>query len=101
MLRLTICLVVVMTYIYVLCLFGNEVTANLEQVNRSISESSWNVYPLKMQKYLIVMLIISEEPVYIQGFMNTKCTREVLKKVMISWNINNKLLFQITKMYKI
>lgn len=81
MLNLMMPLLIVVTYICVLCLFGDGVTSQLELINYSIKQTSWNVFPLETQKHLIIMLINSQRPVYIQGFMNTKCTREVLAKV--------------------
>lgn len=79
--RLIICVAVVVIYIDVLCIFGGEVTVEFDQTFDSIREISWNEFPLKSQKLLLMMIITGNKPIYIQGFMNTDCTHEMLKKV--------------------
>lgn len=81
-LRLFFCLSMVIIYMLVLCLFGFEVTIKFEGIHESLHMCSWNEFPFEIQKLLPTMLIISRNPEYIQGYFNTKCTREFLNKVL-------------------
>lgn len=81
--QLMVCFSLSMVYVAILCLYGNHVTTEFEAANAAIYNCSWYEYPLEMQKMLKMMLMVSQKPVIIQGHMNTQCTREVLKKVII------------------
>lgn len=81
-LRLGPCLMYVLIYIGFICFFGDEVTSGFNEINNSIYLSSWNECPLKLQKHLPTIMIIAQKPVYIYGYMNTRCTLEVLQKVI-------------------
>lgn len=71
-------------YMAVICFFGDNVTRKFGAIGDTIGECSWYQLPMKMQKELLTMLIIAQKPVYIQGFSNTHCTLEFLKKVLFS-----------------
>lgn len=81
--RLGLCLMYVLVYIGFMCFFGDEVTNGFEVINDSVYQCSWNEFPLELQKLLPTMMIIAQNLVYVHGYMNTKCTREVLQKVNI------------------
>lgn len=77
-------LVTVVIYNCVLCFFGDEATKQFNFIFDSICELSFNEFPLEAQKLMLIMIITSEKPIYIQGFMNTQCTREMLKRVRLN-----------------
>lgn len=81
MLRLFVCLSVVLIYVIVLCLFGYEVTLRFDEINDSIYRCGWTELPLNVQRLLPTMMMISQNPVYIEGYFNDPCTREFLTKV--------------------
>lgn len=70
-----------LTYMAVICSFGDKVTSRFGEISDAILECSWYELPVKEQKVLLTMLIVAQKPVYIQGFSSTQCTREFLKKV--------------------
>lgn len=78
------CVAVVEIYIIVLCLFGGDVSIQFDQMFYTTIEISWNEFPLEAQKLLLMMITIAQKPIYIEGHMNTQCTRETLKKVISS-----------------
>lgn len=80
-LRAISCLVIVMNIPSVLCLTGDDVRAQFEMVNDLFDECGWYEFPLNTQKLLPMMLIMIQKPVYIQGYMNTRCTRDAFKTV--------------------
>lgn len=70
-----------MTYIAVLCVFGDETTARFERIFKSICKCPWNEFTLKIQKLLLMMLMIAEKSVHLKGYINVKCTRQFMKTV--------------------
>lgn len=62
-------------------MIGDTVTTRFNEVNESIWNCSLNEFPLEIQKFLPMILNATQKPVHIEGFMNVKCTREVLKAV--------------------
>lgn len=81
-LRFAISLVILTIYLSVLCFFGDEVNTQYENIQNEIYDCDWLEYPLKVQKLIPTILIVAEKPVYIQGFMNVRCTRESIRKVI-------------------
>lgn len=81
-LRLFVCLSVMMIYLVLLCLLGDDVTIRFRQVHDSIWECSWYKFPLDTQKLLPMILMAAQKPVFIKGYMNMQCTRESVKKVV-------------------
>lgn len=69
-------------WLYAFCHFGNEATESYKNVGIFINQLDWYEYPLKMQKDLQLMIAVSQNNIYIQGFGNTRCTREMFKKVL-------------------
>lgn len=81
-LRLFVCLSVMMIYLVLLCLMGDDVTIRFCQVHDSFWECSWYELPFPTQKLLPVILNAAQKPVFIKGYMNMRCTRESIKKVI-------------------
>lgn len=80
--RLFICLLITMTYISVLCMFGDRTTSHFEEIhNMMCMQLKWNDCPLEIQKLLPMLLLIAEKPVHMKGYMAVKCTREFMKTV--------------------
>lgn len=80
------CLTAVEIYICFLCLLGGEVSTQFDLMFYSSYEISWNEFPLESQKLFKMMIINAQKPVYIQGYMNTQCTHEILKKVRLVYD---------------
>lgn len=69
--------------LYVFCHFGDELTGRFIDLNKKIYEQDWHLYPLKLQKNFRVMMMVTQNPVYIRGFASIKCTHESYKKVFV------------------
>lgn len=69
------------TFLSLICSFGDRVTRRFGEIADAIGESRWYEAPLDIQKKMLTMLIVAQKSVYIQGFSNTQCTRHFLKKV--------------------
>lgn len=85
--RLFICLNTTMTFISVLCIFGDETTTQFGRVYERVCECPWNEFPLEIQKYVPMILMTVEKPVYLSGYMSVRNTREFMKQVSdhINW----------------
>lgn len=81
--RLFICLNITMTYISVLCMFGDETTTQFERVHKQVCECQWNELSLDVQKFFPMILMAVEKPAHLRGFMSVKLTREFMKAVSI------------------
>lgn len=79
--RLFICLMITMNYIFMLCVFGDETTTKFEKMYGSICKCSWYEFPIETQKVLPLVLRTAQQPVHLRGYMNVRCTREFMKAV--------------------
>lgn len=70
-----------MTYIFVLCIFGDETTTKFEEIHLAIGKCKWNEFPIEIQKLLPLVLRVAQEPIYLGGYMNVRCTRPFMKEV--------------------
>lgn len=84
-LRFVISLVILTIYLSVLCFFGDEVNTQFENIQNWIYYCNWLNYPFKVQRLIPTMLIVAGKPIYIQGFMNVRCTRESVRKVVFNF----------------
>ncbi|XP_055305834.1 uncharacterized protein LOC129570304 [Sitodiplosis mosellana] len=72
----------VTVYVTFPCHFGHLVTMSAETIDESINQCCWEEFPVRVQKMQAIMMIMSQRPVYIQGVMNTKCSRESFQKIV-------------------
>lgn len=108
------CIIVVVCSLiwpYIYCQFASFITERISRVDDSIYGSNWYNYPVGVQKYLILIIALSERPIYFTGFGLMKCTLEMFGAVRLflltKFKIQNSilyflmifrfLLFQITK----
>lgn len=86
--RLGLYLMYVLIYIGFVCFFGDDVTNGFKEISESIAQCSWYRFPLDLQKLLPTIICNAQKTVYVHGYINTKCTRELLKKVISRVNLN-------------
>lgn len=66
---------------YLLCYFGEIVTEAFAKLHFSIYERSWYLYPLDLRRYMVLMILATETPIYFNGFGPLQCSCEAFKKV--------------------
>ncbi|XP_031639553.1 odorant receptor 94a-like [Contarinia nasturtii] len=71
----------VVLYIGIFCFFGEEVTKGFDEINEDIYECSWEDFAMELRKLFVTMLIGAQDPIYIHGYMNTRCTRQVFQSI--------------------
>lgn len=64
-------------------MFGNETTTRFEEIHQSLCQCPWNEFDLEIQKLLPLILMVAQKPIYLQGYMSVKCTREFMKTVFL------------------
>lgn len=75
---------VVVSGLYLFCNFGNDVTTRFSSLNVTIFHSPWYSMPADVQQYLRLMIVNTQKPIYMKGFANIDCTRDIFKKVYFS-----------------
>lgn len=90
--RLIVFLSAALLYIAYLCVFGEKVTTQFDNINYSIVQCSWHDFPMEMQRILPMMSMMAQKPVFVEAaYMNIGCSRETLKKVnLIKCNVYQK-----------
>lgn len=63
------------------CELGQRVTNLFSGVNDMIEHFQWYSYPNKMQKVLLIIMIVAQQPVEFQCFGSTSANRDTFKKV--------------------
>lgn len=70
-----------MPLFYLLCYFGENVTTALNNLDYSIYERSWYLYPLEFRQYVVVMMMAAQKPIYFEGVARLQCSRADFKLV--------------------
>lgn len=68
--------------LFVLCYFGNSLTINLLDVGHIIYSALWYNYPIKLQRFLVIMIRRSQKQFLISAFGILPCTLEHFKAVI-------------------
>lgn len=63
------------------CELGERVSQQFNIFDDELRRCRWYLYPLEMQKMLLIILSSTQQPPAIQGYANTVCTRDAFKRV--------------------
>lgn len=88
---------------FIPCDLGHRMSSNLWEINDSMDQYDWYLYPEEILKMLPMILMGVQKPVEVEGFGSFKCNRESFQKVcsidwgnsLISTNLNSTSLFSI------
>lgn len=67
--------------IFCMCEFGEQVTNQFIKFNDELDQCSWYLFPMQLQRMLIIVMINAQQPAVIQGYANAVCTRFAFNKV--------------------
>lgn len=67
--------------LFIFCYFGEKITGKFAEVADACYCSHWYDYPLKQQKYAILMLIRTQRPFYFTGYFISACSLATFKAV--------------------
>lgn len=91
-----------MTYISVLCIFGDKTTTHFEEVYQMMCMTlKWNELPCDIQRLLPMIFSMAKKPIYIKGYMSVECTREFMKTVnsMKYSNMEHEIKIKVTSLF--
>lgn len=78
-----ICMICSLAWSYLLCKFATLATEYIASLGDFAYNSNWYDYPPQLQKYMVLVIARSQEPIYFSGFSLVRCTLEVFGKVWI------------------
>lgn len=67
--------------IIIICEFGQRMTNAFEQIDNKTGKFKWYLFPRKLQRMLLIILIKTQQPVELRCFGSVSATRENSKKV--------------------
>lgn len=67
--------------VLVSCELGQRMTNAFGEIGNEMSQYDWYLYPLKWKRMFPTLLIISQQPVYLECFGSNACLRDSFKKV--------------------
>lgn len=67
--------------IFIFCYYGNMVTWECNSIPISAYETLWYLYPIHLQKHIILILQRSQRPFYFTGFEMTTCSLQSFTNV--------------------
>lgn len=68
-------------FMYIYSDFGERISGGFDAIHSVIEECDWYLFTIGMQKMLLIIMIV-DEPVVVNGFPNVALTRESFKKVL-------------------
>lgn len=74
-------LITFMGWLFLLCFFGNEVTNRFIKFSNSVYDVEWYCYPPEIRNCFQLIILASQRPIYVQGYLNFNCSLELFTKV--------------------
>lgn len=71
---------------YLLCDFGENVSIASGQLDGALFGHSWYLCPNNIQRCFMIMMMLAQKPVYMEGFARLYCSRETFKSVILPWS---------------
>lgn len=69
---------------FFICEFGERLSHYFNTFDDAFGQCRWYLFPIEMQRMLVIATINTQQPVIIQSFGNIPCTRDSFKRV---WNL--------------
>lgn len=80
--------------IFIACEFGEMVSSRFEKIDRKLCHCRWYLFPLKMRRIYAIVMTNTQQPLIVQGYANTQCTRGSFNRVQENERENlNKISF--------
>lgn len=71
-------------FVLIFCELGDMVSSQFVVFNDSLERLNWYLFPIEMQKMMIIVMAKTQQPALLRGFGNIVCTRETFKKVIFT-----------------
>lgn len=69
------------TFFFIFCEFGSMMTYQFDTFNDDFNRCNWYLFPIKMQRMMVICIECIQQPPIIQGYANTVLTRDAFKQV--------------------
>ena len=73
--------IMALNLVFVTCEIGQRVSNNCCGIEEEMVQLDWYLYPIKIQRMFIPMMIYVQKPVEIEFFGSFSCSREQFKQV--------------------
>lgn len=73
---------IVIPILLLVCVVGEMVTTAYGDLNETVYGLSWHLWPIKLQKNILPILIRTQKPVVFKGLFTLDCSRDTFKRVM-------------------
>ena len=67
--------------LFALCYYGEEINTAFEEMSDQIYQCDWYSFPYEVRRKLPTVMLVAQDPVYIQSFGGIRCTRDTFKRV--------------------
>lgn len=78
--------------LFLFCEGGEQLTGEYNKLDEALCQCKWYLYPIVMQKMLLIFMPNTQAPMLIQSYGNLVCARNSFKTVKTS---NSSLFFEI------
>lgn len=68
-------------WLFVFCYFGEKVTGAFDKLSDCIYQTDWYRFPVELRKYVVIMLLFAQKPVYMLAFKKFQCTLRTFEQV--------------------
>lgn len=72
---------IIVANVFTFCYFGNLVTNKLMEIDTTAYSLQWYEFPIKQQKYIILLMAQAQRPIVLSGYFRTSCSLERFKDV--------------------
>lgn len=63
------------------CEFGQSVSSEFNSFDHEIYQCDWYTFPMNLQQMLVILMLDTQQSMYIRGYGNIVCSRDTFKKV--------------------
>lgn len=67
--------------VFLYCEVGEQMAADFDEINYTISELNWYLFPNATQRIMPTILMVTQQPVLFCGYGNVPATRNTFTKV--------------------
>lgn len=83
LLLLTLSGIISLALVFVACELGQRMGDAFEEIDYTIEQLDWYLFPMEIQRMLPMIIAIAQPPVLLECWGNIACTRDVFKHVCI------------------
>lgn len=78
---LLVCIISFLIWPFLFCYFASMTTEHVANIGETVYNSNWFEYPIEFQKYVILIMARSQNPLYFNGLNLFGCTLHVFGRV--------------------